>query len=177
MSRISRELAEQIAEKMTKDSREAVKLLLRQYEALVTETYEAQVPQAAKELLAKHPAWVCTGRFIFFEGHGFSRNNSVTATRPVIQQSESYARLSLTEKIADKLLKAKQKYDKANEAAEQLEHETVNALLSLKTIKNIREHLPAAAPFLPPPMSNALVVNFDTLLKKLERQPKVAVPA
>lgn len=45
---------------------------------------------------------------------------------------------------------------------------------ALKTHKNIAENLPEAVPFLPPPMSNALVVNFSSLQKKLNKQPEVS---
>lgn len=68
-------------------------------------------------------------------------------------------------------MKIKRELEKAEQEYKQLFSETENALLALKTQKNIRENLPEAIPFLPPPISNSLVVNFASLQKKLNKQP------
>jgi hypothetical protein len=70
-------------------------------------------------------------------------------------------------------MKVKRKKEKAKEDYKNLVTETEAALYALKTAKNVRENLPEAAVYLPPPMSNALIVNFNTLQKKLNKQPEV----
>lgn len=100
----------------------------------------------------------------------------MTVESPVICNSgNTDATLTLTDAIATKLTKAKRKWEKAYADCQELKKETEQALINLRTFKNIRENIPEAGPFLPPPMSNSLVVNVESLNKKLAHQPAVVV--
>jgi hypothetical protein len=173
MSIISKTLAQQVSYKLVAKSKAKVDELKKEYEEVVTRFYEAQTPKAVKECYKKNPEWFNDRSTVNFRGHGFNWE-SVTTTRRIICNGGTNANLELTPEIAKHIVAAKNKYEKAQEEYKQLRSETENALLALKTFKNIREHLPEAAPHLPPPISNALVVNFDSLKKKLERQPTVS---
>ena len=169
MSVISKTLANQIAIKLTEASSKAVDNLYKEYSELATAFYEDQTPVVVKEAFAKHPDYFHTSRSICFSGHGFSWDR-VTAVKSVVDNNRSGAQLTLNEKIATKLLKAKHKHEAAKKQLQDLQLETESALLA-----NIRKELPQAEPYLPPPLSNALVVNFDSLKRKLNKQ--AVVPA
>lgn len=170
MSRISKDLAGQIARKLTEKSRIATEKYLKEYQKLVTDLYEEQIPQAVKDCFKKYPDWFYTRLHVTFAGHGFS-HESITPTKNLICNEGTSSTLILTAKIADQLTSAKRKWLKAKDNYDQLRLESEQALLTLKTFNNIRKELPEAAPMLPPPMSNALVVNFDSLKNRLKRQP------
>ncbi len=172
MSRISQDLAGQIAFKLTQKSRTAAELLHKEYRQLVEDAYNAQVPKMVTDTFAKHPEWFNTRTRVDFSGHGF-RWEQVQTSNAVICNGGQNANLELTDKLATQLFKAKEKWRKADEAVKELQKETDQALINLRTFKNIRENIPEAAPFLPPPMSNSLVVNVDSLNRKLARQPDV----
>lgn len=171
MSRISQDLANQIAFKLTAKSRAAADLLKKEYQALVHQLYLDQIPAEVKKALAKHPEWFYTRQTVGFSGHGF-RYEKVNVPIPVVCNSGSDANLTLTDEISSKLTNAKRKWEKADSGCNDLKKETEQALINLRTFKNIRENIPEAAPFLPPPMSNSLVVNVDDLNRKLSQQPK-----
>ena len=172
MSVISKDLAEKIATKLTEKSRAAVDRLYADYKSVVTEMYEDQTPQLIKDVYKKHPEWFYKRQQVYFTGHGFNYER-VTTTQSVICNNGTDAHLDLNSKLADKITSAKRKWDKAKKEYELLKDETRQALLTLKTFNNIRKELPEAAPMLPPPISNALVVNFSTLKKQLAKQPDI----
>jgi hypothetical protein len=173
--RISQTTAEQISYKLTEKSRIAADELHKEFRELITVLYEEETPEAIKKAFSEYPDWFYTRSNIEFTGHGF-RWESIAPTRPVICNKDNHAHLTLTAKISEKISKAKTRYDKANQEYKALRKETETALLNLRTSNNIKENIPAAIPFLPPPMSNALVVNVDSLNKKLNRQPEVKKP-
>lgn len=172
MSVISKELAKKIATKLTEKSKNHLNSLRTDYTELVTIAYEATVPKNIMDLFIKDKTYFDDTSSISFNGHGFNYEQ-VTSTRRVPSNYSGYhCNLELTPKVAEKLIKAKQRWEKAAKSYKTLFDETEQALLSLKTYNNIRKELPEAAPYLPPPLSNALVVNFTSLKSRLNKQPE-----
>lgn len=176
MSRISNELASQIAFKMTEKSRIATDTLHVQFREIVTTIYESQTPEEVVNCFKKHPDWLPTSGGIKLNGHGFNWEY-VSGTRHIINNnsinSSSSGVLKMTDKNSKQIMDAKRKWEKAKEKYELLKSESKQALLALKTFNNIRKELPQAATMLPPPMSNALICNFTSLKSKLDHQPEV----
>lgn len=172
MSVISKDLAGRIATKLTEKSRVASDSLHVEFRELVTKLYEDQTPQEVKECFENNSDWFYTRSQVVLDGSGF-RWDRISTTRAVIANSGSDCHLRMTAKGSDKLTAAKRKWEKAKKEYEDLKSETAQALLTLKTYNNIRKELPDAASMLPPPLSNALIVNFDSLQKKLSKQPEI----
>lgn len=172
--RMTKDLAYQVATKMAQGSKQLYEAAKKEYSAAVREAFEKQIPKEVKECYAKHKDWFLTRSIICLHGHGFNWER-VVVDSPVISNAEKHSdpTLKLTKELGDSLIKLKRKADKLEQDNENLYRETEQALLTLGTFNRIRENLPEAAPFLPPPMSNALVVNFDSLRKRLEKQPEV----
>lgn len=174
MSRISQDLASQIAYKLTSKSRAAAEVLRKEYRDLVLQFYLEETPNAIKKTFELFPEWFSTRRTVALTGHGF-RYEKVNVDIPVICNAGSGdAHLTLTDDIANKITKAKMKWEKADAECNDLKKEVETAMINLRTFQRIRENIPEAARFLPPPMSNALVVNVDSLNKKLSQQPNMA---
>lgn len=172
MSRITIELAGHIATKLTEKSRLAFENMKEEYREYITQAYEEQTPKEAKMLLKSHPEWIQTKMEIKLDGHGFDWHY-IKPTRPVIMNNYNSPILKLNAKLAAQIQAVKTKVDKAEDKYKGLKDESKQALLTLRTFNNIRKELPEAAPYLPPPMSNALVVNFDSLKKRIQNQPEV----
>lgn len=173
MAALSKQVIENITQRMTEKSKKFTELLLKEYETMATEFMEAQVPDDVRKCFKNHPDYIETTLTAYLDGHGFNRE-SVSLNKQVPAKSQYHEKLVLTSKIAEKLITSKHKYEKAKECYKNLVLETESALFALKTCKNIRENLPEAIPFLPPPMSNSLVVNFKSLQNKLNKQPELA---
>lgn len=170
MARLSNQTIENIAEKMTAQTLTAVQQLKRDYEEIVTCFYEDQIPQAVKTFAKQHSGFIHFGRTVRLEGNGFRWEN-INTTRPIIEDDYGNAKLEMNAKMAEKIKKAMNKHEDANKSYRTLLTETKQALSALGTNNRIKENLPEAIPFLPPPMSNALVVNFTSLQRKLKLQP------
>lgn len=172
MSTLAKGVLEKIAKKLTEKSNQHYQSLKKEYSEIVTEIAESQVPEEVMKFFKKHSEYVETCSTVFMDGHGLNRE-SVGLSRQIPATSSYSVSLKLNAVSAEKIIKAKRKKEKAKDDYEQLLNETEGALFALKTHKNISENLPAAIPFLPPPMSNALVVNFDSLKKRLNKQPEI----
>lgn len=172
MATLSKMVIENITERMTSKSKKYADAMLKEYEQVVAGIFESQIPDEVKKVFKSHPDYIKTATEAYLDGHGFNRE-SVCFGKSLPAVSNYRAALKLTAAIADRIMKHKRKYEKAKEDYKLLVRETEAALTALKTHKNIRENLPEAIPFLPPPMSNSLVVNFESLQKKLQKQPEV----
>lgn len=172
MGQLSKLVIEQISAKMTEKSKKYAEALDKELQILVTEIYEEQIPDEIKKAFKTHCEYIETCQSLYLDGHGFNRE-SLSMTKQMPAKSSYNQKLNLTAKIADRILTLKRKRDKAKEDYKNLKLETESAMFALKTHKNVRENLPEAAPYLPPPMSNALVVSFDSLKKKIANQPEL----
>lgn len=172
MSVISKDLAGQIAIKLTSKSSEYKEGLYEDFRNLAVLAYRESIPDEVMAMFKKYPDYIETTEGVRLDGNGFSREYV-----SMIGQLPGTGNFKLSVKWAEKITTAKRKYEDAKKKYGELRRETESALLALKTINNIRKELPAAAPFLPPPISNALVCNFDSLKKKLQKQPEVKAVA
>lgn len=170
MAKLSKITIEGIAQKMTASTLAAVEQLKKDYEEFVTFLYEEQIPSAVKTFAKQHSGYLHWTRSVKLDGLGFHWEY-IHTTRPVIQDEHGMAQLNMDIKMAEKIKKAMNKHEDAYKAYKTMLSETKQALAALGTHNRIKENLPEAIPFLPPPMSNSLVVNFDSLKKKLKAQP------
>jgi hypothetical protein len=172
MAVLSKMVIEQIAGKMTEKSKKYAEQMDREWKELATTIYESQLPVEVMKLFKSHSEYVQTVRDLYIDGHGLNREY-VELSKQLPSPTKYNNTIKLTAAIGEKLVNAKRKKEKAFDDYKQLLREIESALYALKTDKNVRENLPEAIPYLPPPMSNALVVNFDALQKKLNKQPEV----
>ncbi len=172
--RISKELAEKIAYKMTLVTYEKVKELKEAFCYAVTELYKKEIPAEVAELFKKYPSYVNTNSQIRLNGNGWNYEH-VNLAENVPSDNNGYDTLVPTSKQSDALKKLKHQYEDAQKAYKKLLSDTENALLMLRTFARIKEQLPEAEKYLPPPMSNALVVNFENLQDRLKKQPVTKV--
>lgn len=176
MGQLSKQVIEQIAQKLTEKSKKYSEAVDKELMQLVTEIYETQVPAEVMKVFKTQCEYIETTQTLYLNGHGFNRE-SIKMTKQLPAKSSYSQTLNLNAAIAERIMKAKRKKEKAAEDYKNLVLETESALTALRTHKNVRENLPEAAKYLPPPMSNALVVSFDSLKKRLRKQPDILVSA
>lgn len=171
MSRISKELAANIANKLVAPSYKKRDELRAEYEAEVMRIYLLRIPSDVLDFENKRPEFFEKTRDIRLRGYGFEYER-VTIRASVVNNMPrcSYADIHLEKDEADILRGFKRKWEAAQEKAKDLRVQTEVALLACKTYKNIREMIPEAADMLPPPISNALVADFSSLRKNLNSQ-------
>lgn len=167
--RITKDVAIRVANEMTAPSKEYYTKLVEDYENKVRQLYELTVPKEVADFQKKYPNYLRLTDSIWFSGRGFSFER-VYFENNIVSNNDGEAHLVLTDESAKELSRLSRAVQKAKEAHTKLNIETRNALLTLKTYSKIIEKLPEAKPFLPTMISGALVVNFDSLRNKLEKQ-------
>jgi len=166
MSRISMQLAEQIAKKLTEKKQALIAPTNLEFREFITQSFEATVPKPVMELFKKHSEYVETTNSVYLNEKGFSREN-VSLTKAVPSIKEYSVHFPLTDAVAIKAKKLYHVWQKAKDDYKALFEETETALLNLRTFANIEKQLPEAVQYLP---QRGLTVIVDTkeLRKKLK---------
>jgi hypothetical protein len=166
-------MAATVAYKLTEKSKAVADKLHIEYRKSVMEFYKSTLPKAVLAFFkTEYCEYVETTNSVILDGHGF-RHEYVSFIGALPSENGNTPQLKFDTNDGAKFIAAKRKWDKADKEYKDLKGETKQALLALRTFANIRKELPEAAQYLPPPMSNALVVNFDSLHKKLKAQEKL----
>lgn len=113
MSRISKDLAEKIATKLTEKSRIKVEKLDLQFRELVTTIYEEQTPDEVKVVFKKYPDWIRTTDGTYLIGHGFNFLWVELTRRCVSNRERRDSEIKMSSKVADQLTKANSVTEKA----------------------------------------------------------------
>lgn len=172
MSRISKDVAKQIATKMTAKSFELYQKLEKAFKDEVRTEYIKQIPVPVLGLFKTHSQYIETSTQIQVNGKGFNR--MYVTISPCAPSEGSYPSLEMTVKVAEKLISMKNKYEAAKVKHYSLKTDVESTLMALGTHARIRESLPEAAEFLPPPMSNALIVDVAGLQKRIKSQQSIS---
>lgn len=167
MSRITKEIATQVATQLTTKKREALKELDAKFRSELKRMYVEDTPAEIKELAEKFPQYFEQRTRIGFGGtNGFgyevySIDGNVIA--PV--SGAYYTKISPeNSKILKKLDNEIQ--DKKKEL-KNLVKELEILLYSLRTYSKVAEQFPEAVPFLPFRTTSALAINIQDIRKKL----------
>jgi len=163
-------LANKIARKMTLVTAENVTRLKSEYQNAVTDSYMATIPKAVMEVFEKSPNYFNSCYSIKLIGNGWNYE-TVSSVGHIPSDDGGYPNFEPTKKISDSLKKMKHAHEDAKLAYEKLLSDTENALLSLRTFARIKENFPEAEKYLPPPMSNAVMINLDSIQDRLKKQP------
>lgn len=168
--RISKDTARSASFRLTSSAEKIVTELRNEYAQLVREAYIAQQPKEVIEVFKKHPEYFDTTCTIYLDGCGFAKD-SINVEGAVVSSGGNYnTKISLTNKIAAPLLKARDKWRSAKVDYEKLRNETEAALLTLRTTNRIKESLPVAAQYIPAANSFPLpAINMAPLNAKLKK--------
>ena len=164
MSRITKQIAENVAIELTKKNALEIKELKADLDSKFTEIYLKTVPKEVLQLFEKYPDYLETRSSMQISGNGFqyqslSLNKSFPSENHIFLPNEKDAKrlLSLVNEISDK----KSEHSK-------LKQEVSALLFNLKTYNRVNSEFPEASPFLPKSVSTALMVNISDLREKLK---------
>lgn len=166
--RMTKDVAHQIAIKLTEEKAKSVEQLHLDYKEYITQAYISQTPESVLEAFKQHPDWFYTRSGIEFSGNGFRWEN-VASTQIIICNGGTSANLTLTDTIAKKAMKLKTKWEDEYKKLKDLKSKIEVALFGLRTYAQIEKNLPEAVPYLPKQTSMELMVNFDTLRKEIKK--------
>jgi len=167
MSRITKEIATQVARDLTTKKREELKVLDTKFRSELKRMYVEDTPIEIKELEVKLPQYFEKRNRIGFNGtNGFGYEvYSIEGTVIATTNGAYYTKISTENaKILSSLNNEIQdKKKELNSLVKDLEV----LLYSLRTYAKVSEQFPEAIPFLPFRTTSALAINIQDLRKKL----------
>lgn len=168
MKQISQAEAHRIAGIMSKPLREKRNAAEETFKALLYDMYRETIPADVLALFAKHPRYFNTCSTVSVHGNGFNGERfSIAKGLPHFDGSWNMV-LQPDKKQAAELQKKYRLWQDLDKKHEGLRKNIQQALLTLKTRKNIEENLPEAVPHLPASTSStALIPNLKGLRKEI----------
>lgn len=145
---ISKMTAEQIATKLVEKKRKEVDELDQEIKKLCTEKAESQVPSEVHKLFKVHSEFVETACEAYLDGHGLSREY-IKLSKNVPAPNGYRVIIKMDAAFGKKILTLLNKKKDKNDATVKLKNEIIQALLTLRTSKQIIEKFPEAAALLP----------------------------
>lgn len=169
MSRISKQIAEDVSKAMTTAKREVLEGLKTKFKAHVREIACSRIGKKVMDLFEKDgdvsPYMSEYGTVQLFNW-GFSGKRVYIGGIPYNGSSNS---IELTREEGGMLWDLETKIEEAEKEVNQLQKEIYVALYeTLKTYKNVEKHFPEAFPFLPSQQTSALCINLDLLRQKIK---------
>lgn len=170
MSRITKQIAEFVAEKMSAEKKQNLLIKKKELEVFVISEYMESVPKKIKEAFSKaeDKDYIISTSSIQFGGvHGLGFNYIKLGKRVPIRNID---RAFCPSKYAAKKIVSLERECKDLEKKYKEVHEGVyQALIGLKTYNNVEKEFPEAFEFLPAiEKSTAIMLNIDSLRQKLK---------
>lgn len=167
MSRITKQIAEDVSKAMTAEKRKAATELEIAFKDEVRKTALSRLPKKVIELFESEfkPYMKRTG-YAKLCGNGFNYNTVYFSDIPTNDNNS----LVLTEEEGEKLSKMEWSYKNSKDEVKKLEEKIFNALyFTLKSYKNVEAHFPEAYEHLPKlSTSTALTINLDKLRQEIK---------
>ena len=167
MSRITKEIAGQVAHQLTAKKREEIHELDAKFRTELKRMYIEDIPSEIKELAGKYPEYFeLRDRIGFYGTNGFGYEN-YKIDGSVISKGGSFNYLHISPENAKKLKQIDNEIQDKKKELKGLVRELEILLYSLRTYAKVSEQFPEAIPFLPYKTTSALAINIEDLRKKL----------
>lgn len=171
MSRITKQIAEEVAKAMTAEKAKNVTDLKDRFKQSVEEIALLRVPETVTKLFKDSSlrAYISQSDYVYLHSHGFNfRGVRLKNPVPVNKGQNS---LELTALEGKFLWNLEKEYKKAEEGLEELTQEIYFTLLhTLKTYKKVQDHFPEAFEHLPKVGTpTSLAINLDALRHKIQK--------
>ena len=171
MSRITKQIAEEVAKAMTAEKAKNVADLKGLFTKTVEEIALTKIPEAILKIIQDPNLcrYLQLTDYVHLNDYGFHYKG--VCLEEAIPCTQRNSVLSLTENEGKLLWNLEQKYKKAKKEVEDLHQEIYFTLLhTLKTYKKVQDHFPEAFEHLPKVGTpTSLAINLDALRHKISK--------
>lgn len=172
MSRISKDLAKIISEKLTIKLDKKINKIQKELSEYVSEIYYNKIPAKVIELNKEFPEYISKGKRISFFGNGLNGEEfKFISPLPCKSTDDSFYGIrinDLNQDASKKLIELDNKCEALKAQKLQLKQSIYNALLQLVTYKRIIEQFPEAAPYLERKDAYALAIPVEDIREQLK---------
>lgn len=162
--RITREIATQVAKKLTEKKLKEVSELQNDLLKSFTEIVKKTIPAEVIEFHKKHKGYVNERISVQLHGNGWEWQ-TLSFSEPLPLKERAFVPKP---KDSDLLLNKHNAYEEARRSLLSLVEELENVLYNLRTYSKVNLEFPEATPFLPSAKEAGLMVNINDVRKKLQ---------
>lgn len=166
MAVISKQVAHDVAKLLAKKKKEEVNALVEKFNMYLIEEYNKTLPPEVVEFAKKYPHYIEHRSYIRVTGNGFRFEDFSIEERVIIHKSSNY--FEPNEKVAAVLVKMRNAYKNKREEYGKLVTDIENALIQLRTYKNIEAQFPNAVEFLPSKTVTSVAINFSDIISRIQ---------
>ncbi len=163
MTRITKEIAQEVAVRMTEKKKNEIESLHKKLKDTVHKYVEKQIPKDVLSCFKKNKGYFHTRTSFQFIGNEFNYESySCNSELP-------YSKYQMAPDVeaAKAILQIKHEMDKKNTERNSLKNEIEVALYNLKTYNAVEAEFPEAFKLLPKRITQALTVNIKSIREKL----------
>lgn len=169
MSRITKEIASEVAKILTIRKKEEYEALEAKLSETVKDLYNLTIPDKVKEFQKEFPSFINTRSAVKLMGNGFSYEY-ISVKDQVITNTSQCTCLTPSPEEAGNIQKMKNKIQDLKTEYNTLVLDIETALLTLRTYSKIEKEFPEAFIHLPNRITTALAININSIREKLPTQ-------
>lgn len=167
MSRITKDIAQEVADKMVVPALAQVEVAHKKLKDAMLVIMQKRTPQIIKDAFAKNPEYFDTNERVYVQGNGFNGQEIKTSERFISKSGNYSTTIQPTEAESKILWDLYVEWEKQNKECVELKSSIFNTLYSLKTYAQVGKNFEEAVPFLPEKISTELSVPIDNIREKL----------
>lgn len=167
MSRITKDIAQEVAEKMVAPAREQVELASKTLKDAMLVIMQKRTPQVIKDAFDKFPEYFDTIERAYLQGNGFNGQEVRTSERFISKSGNYSTTIQPTDAEHKILWDFYVDWEKKKKEADDLKSSIANTLYVLRTYAQVGKNFEEAVPFLPEKTSTELSVPIDNIREKL----------
>ena len=156
MSRITKDIAQEVADKMVVPALAQVEVAHKKLQDAMLVIMQGRTPQIIKDAFAKNPEYFDTIEKVYVKGNGFTGQEIKTSERFISQSGKYSTTIQPTEAECKILWDLYVDWEKHNKECVELQSSIFNTLYSLKTYAQVGKNFEEAVPFLPEKTSTEL---------------------
>lgn len=165
MSRITKEIASEIATKLTEKKLTEIRRIQSEQEIYLEEIYLGTISKEVKDFFKLKPNYCKNTRQLRVSGNGFNYAYLNTKNNVPCLESQSF---EPTAEQGKELINFQNKIENLKIVRNKLKNEIENLLYNLRTYSKVILEFPEAEPFLPKNISNKLMININDIRSQLK---------
>lgn len=167
MSRITKQIAEEVAAKLVATKKEKLKERNLVFSQKITELCWHKVPSDIAVLFEEYPQYFNTSSTFRPSGNGWN-SQYLSLVQEVPSIYENSFSFEMEVKTSNALLKEHNRNNDEKDKIKMLERDLVHTLLNLKTYKSVTENFPEAAAYLPKIVNNTIALNLSDIRNRIK---------
>lgn len=167
MSRITKQIAEEVAKKLVAPKKEKLKARNKEFSMNITELCLSRIPAEILDCYYENRSYFNTTHYFRPTGNGWQMQHLDLSEELPSPNGNSFS-FEMDVKTSNALLKEFNRNKDQKEQIEELQRDLENILFNLRTYKAVTENFPEAAEHLPKIVNNSIALNLSDIRNRIK---------